>query len=338
MSLEGIWKAFTGEPVLRGLDLEVPPGEHRHRDGRGAARGRLCLLRLTAGLIKPDRGRIRTLGEDITPLREEALLPIRRRMGFVFQGAALFDSLTVYENVAYPLREHAELVGGRRWPSGSTGLLARVGLQDDVDAKLPAELSGGMRKRVGIARALVLAPELVLYDEPTAGLDPTNARLITELVETSKAEGASGDGDGRDPRLRLRAQRLRPDRGPDRGADRPDRSGRGHPPLDPARGPGLHGGEGALSMDASRPGAGTALQLRVGRSSWRACLVFAGLVYVLGRSAGLFERQYRLVASFGQIGGLIQGATVRLAGVPVGRVGEIRPARARQREGAASSF
>jgi phospholipid/cholesterol/gamma-HCH transport system ATP-binding protein len=189
VSLEGIWKAFTGEPVLRGLDLEVPRRNTVTVMG-GSGSGKTVLLRLTAGLIKPDRGRIRTLGEDITPLREEALLPIRRRMGFVFQGAALFDSLTVYENVAYPLREHANL-SEDEVAERVHRLLARVGLQDDVDAKLPAELSGGMRKRVGIARALVLAPELVLYDEPTAGLDPTNARLITELVETLKAEGAS---------------------------------------------------------------------------------------------------------------------------------------------------
>ena len=189
VSLEGVWKAFTSEPVLRGLDLEVPRGSTVTVMG-GSGSGKTVLLRLTAGLIKPERGRIRTLGVDITPLREEALLPVRRRMGFVFQGAALFDSLSVYENVAYPLREHASL------PEDEVAervhrLLARVGLHDDVDEKLPAELSGGMRKRVGIARALVLAPELVLYDEPTAGLDPTNARLITELVESLKAEGAS---------------------------------------------------------------------------------------------------------------------------------------------------
>ena len=186
--LEGIWKAFNTVPVLRGLDLEVPRGSTVTVMG-GSGSGKTVLLRLTAGLIKPDRGRIRTLGIDIVPLREEALLPIRRRMGFVFQGAALFDSLTVYENVAYPLREHASL------PEAEVAdrvhrLLTRVGLHD-VDEKLPAELSGGMRKRVGIARALVLGPELVLYDEPTAGLDPTNARLIRELVETLKAEGAS---------------------------------------------------------------------------------------------------------------------------------------------------
>jgi phospholipid/cholesterol/gamma-HCH transport system ATP-binding protein len=189
VSLEGVWKAFDDAPVLRGLDLTVPRGSTVTVMG-GSGSGKTVLLRLTAGLIKPDRGRIRVLGVDTTPLREEALLPLRCRMGFVFQGAALFDSLTVYENVAYPLREHAaELpepeVGGR-----VHRLLERVGLRD-VDAKLPAELSGGMRKRVGIARALALGPELVLYDEPTAGLDPTNARLITELIGTLKAEGAS---------------------------------------------------------------------------------------------------------------------------------------------------
>jgi phospholipid/cholesterol/gamma-HCH transport system ATP-binding protein len=188
VSLEGIWKGFGGAPVLRGLDLAVPRGSTVTVMG-GSGSGKTVLLRLTAGLIKPDRGRIRALGVDTTPLREEALLPLRRRMGFVFQGAALFDSLTAYENVAYPLREHATL------PESEIAdrvhrLLARVGLED-VDAKLPAELSGGMRKRVGIARALVLEPELVLYDEPTAGLDPTNARLITELVESLKAEGAT---------------------------------------------------------------------------------------------------------------------------------------------------
>jgi phospholipid/cholesterol/gamma-HCH transport system ATP-binding protein len=186
--LEGVWKAFDGVLVLRDLTLAVTRGSTVTVMG-GSGSGKTVLLRLTAGLIKPDRGRIQTLGMDITPLREEALLPVRRRMGFVFQGAALFDSLSVYENVAYPLREHASL------PEAEVAervhrLLARVGLHD-VDGKLPAELSGGMRKRVGIARALVLGPELVLYDEPTAGLDPTNARLIRDLVEGLKAEGAS---------------------------------------------------------------------------------------------------------------------------------------------------
>jgi phospholipid/cholesterol/gamma-HCH transport system ATP-binding protein len=187
--LQGVEKAFAAVPVLKGLDLEVSRGTTLTVMG-GSGSGKTVMLRLVAGLIKPDRGRIRALGVDIVPLREEALLPVRRRMGFVFQGAALFDSLTVYENVAYPLREHATLAESEV-ADRVHRLLARVGLHDDVDGKLPAELSGGMRKRVGIARALVLAPELVLYDEPTAGLDPTNARLITELVESLRAEGAS---------------------------------------------------------------------------------------------------------------------------------------------------
>src|SRR5437879_6012677 len=153
----------------------------------GSGSGKTVLLRLVAGLIRPDAGQIRVFDHAIERLSEEDLLPLRRRMGFVFQGAALFDSLTVYENVAYPLREHTRL------PEEEVAdrvhrLLARVGLHD-VDAKLPAEISGGMKKRVGIARALALDPELVLYDEPTAGLDPTNARLITELVEGLKTEG-----------------------------------------------------------------------------------------------------------------------------------------------------
>jgi len=185
---EGVAKAFGGHVVLRGLDLEVPRGMTVTVMG-GSGSGKTVMLRLTAGLLRPDHGRIRVLGVDVSALREEALLPIRRRMGFVFQGAALFDSLTTYENVAYPLREHARLreaeVAAR-----VHAMLELVGLRD-VDGKLPAELSGGMRKRVGIARALVLEPELVLYDEPTAGLDPTNARLITELVEGFRARRVS---------------------------------------------------------------------------------------------------------------------------------------------------
>ena len=188
VELAGVWKGFDRQTVLRGLDLEVPRGTTLSVMG-GSGSGKTVLLRLVAGLIKPDRGRVRLLGVETVPLREEALLPLRQRMGVVFQGAALFDSLSVYENVAYPLREH------RLLPEGEVAarvhrLLARVGLHD-VDTKLPADLSGGMKKRVGIARALALEPELVLYDEPTAGLDPTTAHLITQLIEALRAEGGA---------------------------------------------------------------------------------------------------------------------------------------------------
>ncbi|MGH7266462.1 MAG: ABC transporter ATP-binding protein [Candidatus Rokuibacteriota bacterium] len=185
---EGVGKAFDRHAVLQGLDLEVPKGTTISVLG-GSGSGKTVLLRLSAGLIKPDRGRIEVLGVEVSALAEEDLLPLRRRMGFVFQGAALFDSLSVFENVAYPLREHTRLPE-REVAARVHEKLALVGLRD-VDEKLPAELSGGMRKRVGIARALVLDPELVLYDEPTAGLDPTNARLITALLEGLKRQGVS---------------------------------------------------------------------------------------------------------------------------------------------------
>jgi phospholipid/cholesterol/gamma-HCH transport system ATP-binding protein len=127
-------------------------------------------------------------GIDITALSEEELLPIRRRMGYVFQGAALFDSLTVYDNVAFPLREHTNLPAAEIRVR-ALEVLSLVGLGEDVLTKLPSELSGGMRKRVGIARALVIEPEMLLFDEPTAGLDPTNSKMVGELILKLK-EGA----------------------------------------------------------------------------------------------------------------------------------------------------
>jgi phospholipid/cholesterol/gamma-HCH transport system ATP-binding protein len=186
--LEQIWKSFEGRRVLHGLDLVLPRAITLSVMG-GSGSGKTVLLRLIAGLIQPDAGRIWLLGTETTRMREEALLPLRRRMGFVFQGGALFDSLTAFENVAYPLREHTQL-SEREIGERVRRMLDLVGLPE-VDTQLPADLSGGMRKRVGIARALILGPELVLYDEPTAGLDPTNAQLITDLVVGLKTQGVS---------------------------------------------------------------------------------------------------------------------------------------------------
>jgi phospholipid/cholesterol/gamma-HCH transport system ATP-binding protein len=129
---------------------------------------------------------MRVFGRNIEHLSEEDLLPVRRRMGYVFQGAALFDSLSVYENVAFPLREHTNL-GERAMRERVVHFLSLVGLGEDVLPKLPAELSGGMRKRVGIARALVIEPEVLLFDEPTAGLDPTNSKVVAELIVSLRA-------------------------------------------------------------------------------------------------------------------------------------------------------
>ena len=175
-----VWKGFDGTEVLRGVSLTASKGETLTVMG-GSGSGKTVLLRLIAGLIRPDHGQIRLFGQNIENLSEEALLPIRRRMGYVFQGAALFDSLTVFENVAYPLREHTTL-DGEAIRERVLRFLKLVGLNGDVLHQLPAELSGGMRKRVGIARALVNEPEVMLFDEPTAGLDPTNARLVADLI------------------------------------------------------------------------------------------------------------------------------------------------------------
>ena len=173
-------KRFGRADVLRGVSFALDKDETLVIMG-GSGSGKTVLLRTIAGLIQPNGGELRVFGIDITSLAEEELLPIRRRMGYVFQGAALFDSLTVHENVAFPLREHTSLPEPeirRR----VLEVLSLVGLGEDALGKLPSELSGGMRKRVGIARALVIEPEMLLFDEPTAGLDPTNSKMVGELI------------------------------------------------------------------------------------------------------------------------------------------------------------
>src|SRR5262245_46723634 len=174
-----VWKAFDDKPVLRGISLTLEKGITLAVMG-GSGSGKTVLLRTIDGLLAPDDGEVWLLGTRIDGLREEQLLPLRRRAGFVFQGAALFDSLSVFENVAFPLREHARLSEGEITDRVHR-FLSLVGLPG-TDDLVPAELSGGMRKRVGIARALVTEPEVVFFDEPTAGLDPTNARLVAELI------------------------------------------------------------------------------------------------------------------------------------------------------------
>jgi phospholipid/cholesterol/gamma-HCH transport system ATP-binding protein len=173
-------KSFDANHVLRGISFTLAKGETLVVMG-GSGSGKTVLLRLVAGLIQPDAGGLRVFGRAIERLSEEELLPIRRRMGYVFQGAALFDSLSVRENVAYPLREHTSL-GEAEIEERVVGNLSVVGLSSDVLDLLPSELSGGMRKRVGIARALSVEPEMLLFDEPTAGLDPTNSKLVADLM------------------------------------------------------------------------------------------------------------------------------------------------------------
>jgi phospholipid/cholesterol/gamma-HCH transport system ATP-binding protein len=179
IELENVHKAFHHHPVLRGVDLEVREGETFTILG-GSGSGKSVCLKHMIGLMRPDRGRVRVLGTDITELPEHRMVDVRKSVSMVFQSAALFDSLTVFENVAYPLREHM------RWTEEKIGervaeALGAVGLSG-VEQKMPAELSGGMRKRVGVARGVALGPRVILYDEPTTGLDPANQRRIGELI------------------------------------------------------------------------------------------------------------------------------------------------------------
>ena len=173
-------KSFESQEVLKGVSFGLEKGETLVVMG-GSGSGKTVLLRHIDGLLRPDAGAIVLFGQHIEGLSEEEVLPIRRRLGYVFQGAALFDSLTVEENVGFPLREHTDLPA-REIRERVIHFLSLVGLDDRVLGQLPAELSGGMRKRVGIARALIGQPEVLLFDEPTAGLDPTNSKLVGELI------------------------------------------------------------------------------------------------------------------------------------------------------------
>ncbi len=179
VGLEVLRKAFDGVPVLAGVNLEIRVGETLTIIG-GSGSGKSVLLKLIIGLLKPERGRIWVEGEDIVPFSEERLLRVRRRMGMLFQGCALFDSMSVGENVAFPLQEHTAL-SDAEIAERVRETLNLVGL-DGVEAKAPADLSGGMKKRVALARAIILQPRIILYDEPTTGLDPQNIEKITDLI------------------------------------------------------------------------------------------------------------------------------------------------------------
>lgn len=170
--------AFDEKVILDGVSFSVRRGETKMILGRSGG-GKSTIIRLILGLLKPDSGQVLIDGEEITCLSEVEMMHVRQKIGMVFQEGALFDSISVYENVAYRLREQS--VDEEEIEHEVRRMLQFVDLEDAIE-KMPNELSGGMRRRVGIARALVGDPEIVLYDEPTAGLDPPTARTICELA------------------------------------------------------------------------------------------------------------------------------------------------------------
>ena len=179
IEIEDLHKTFGGNYVLRGVNLKIEKGETMVIIGRSGC-GKSVLLKHIIGLLKPDKGKIIIDGEDITEFKNEKLYKLRQRFGMLFQASALFDSMTVEENVALGLREH-KILPEEEIKEKVKEKLSLVGLPGAENLK-PAELSGGMKKRVGLARALAMEPDFVLYDEPTTGLDPIMADAINELI------------------------------------------------------------------------------------------------------------------------------------------------------------
>src|SRR5688572_14226997 len=180
ISIRGLHKSFGKNEVLKGVNLTVKKGENLVILGKSGS-GKSITIKCLVGLIVADKGEITVFDTSINTLDSRALNLIRIRIGFLFQNAALYDSMTVRENLEFPLKRHSRKLSSRQVEIAVTEALESVGLGEAID-KMPSELSGGMRKRIGLARTLILKPEIILYDEPTTGLDTITSREISELI------------------------------------------------------------------------------------------------------------------------------------------------------------
>lgn len=186
VAIRGLKKSFDENHVLRGVDLDLFKSENLVVLGKSGS-GKSVLIKLMVGLLKQDEGTIKILGKDIEKLKLKELNKLRLKIGFAFQASALYDSMTVRENLEFPLTRNIKGLSRKEINLKVEGLLDSVGLPKTIN-QMPAELSGGQKKRIGIARTLILEPEIMLYDEPTAGLDPTTCIDINSLINQVREE------------------------------------------------------------------------------------------------------------------------------------------------------
>ena len=180
ISISGLYKSFGDLEVLKGINFTLYKGENVAVLGKSGT-GKSVLIKLMVGLLKPDRGEVIVLGQHVDQLESKELNALRIRIGFSFQNSALYDSMNVYQNLAFPLTMNRKNLKKKEVDDAVQEVLEAVGLQDKLK-QMPSDLSGGQRKRIGIARTLILKPEIMLYDEPTSGLDPITSAEIIELI------------------------------------------------------------------------------------------------------------------------------------------------------------
>jgi phospholipid/cholesterol/gamma-HCH transport system ATP-binding protein len=180
ISIKGLYKSFEDNHVLRGIDFELHKGENVVVLGRSGS-GKSVLIKIIAGLMKPDKGTVKVLEKDVQNVTKKELRELRLKIGFLFQHSALYDSMTVRENLEFPLRRNVRDISQDEINKAVEEVLEAVGLTETAD-QLPSELSGGQEKRIAIARTLIMKPEIILYDEPTAGLDPLTSYEINDLI------------------------------------------------------------------------------------------------------------------------------------------------------------
>jgi phospholipid/cholesterol/gamma-HCH transport system ATP-binding protein len=188
ISIQNFKKSFKGHSVHKDVTFSVRKGECLGLVG-GSGAGKSVILKSLIGLIRPDEGSVCVNGEDINKLDENQLIKLRQKVAYVFQNGALFDSMNVYDNLAYPLNAHTDL--SEEIISEKVTKILKLLSLDGIENKLPSQLSGGMQKRVGLARSIILEPEIILYDEPTAGLDPLNTKNIQDIILQLKSTGVT---------------------------------------------------------------------------------------------------------------------------------------------------